>query len=132
VMKGNGDFSLIYHIAPLIAIIGMTKSFLGVGLSVAQTFGQLAASVSGKKASASKRLASLALFLLTYGIVYANPDVLSLIEMFCGPLIAVILFLIPAYLIYTRPSLAELRGVTVFLVVLGGLATLSALLWTML
>ena len=48
VMKGNGDFSLIYHIAPLIAIIGMTKSFLGVGLSVAQTFGQLAASVSGK------------------------------------------------------------------------------------
>lgn len=44
---------------------------------------------------------------------------LSLIEMFCGPLIAVILFLIPAYLIYTRPSLAELRGVTVFLVVLG-------------
>ncbi|WP_086581256.1 amino acid permease [Enterobacter hormaechei] len=132
VMKGNGDFSLIYHIAPLIAIIGMTKSFLGVGLSVAQTFGQLAASVSGKKASASKRLASLALFLLTYGIVYANPDVLSLIEMFCGPLIAVILFLIPAYLIYIRPSLAELRGVTVFLVVLGGLATLSALLWTML
>ncbi len=110
----------------------MTKSFLGVGLSVAQTFGQLAASVSGKKANASKRLASLALFLLTYGIVYANPDVLSLIEMFCGPLIAVILFLIPAYLIYTRPSLAELRGVTVFLVVLGGLATLSALLWTML
>lgn len=48
VMKGNGDLSLIYHIAPLIAIIGMTKSFLGVGLSVAQTFGQLAASVSGK------------------------------------------------------------------------------------
>lgn len=39
--------------------------------------------------------------------------------MFCGPLIAVILFLIPAYLIYTRPSLAELRGVMVFLVVLG-------------
>ncbi|KAB2528861.1 AAA family ATPase, partial [Enterobacter hormaechei] len=104
----------------------------GVELSVAHTLGQLAASVSGKKASASKRLASLALFLLTYGIVYANPDVLSLIEMFCGPLIAVILFLIPAYLIYTRPSLAELRGVTVFLVVLGGLATLSALLWTML
>ena len=87
---------------------------------------------STKKANASKRLASLALFLLTYGIVYANPDVLSLIEMFCGPLIAVILFLIPAYLIYTRPALAELRGVTVFLVVLGGLATLCALLWTML
>lgn len=83
------------------------------------------------KANASKRLASLALFLLTYGIVYANPDVLSLIEMFCGPLIAVILFLIPAYYIHP-PSLAELRGVTVFLVVLGGLATLSALLWTML
>jgi len=131
VMKGNGDFNLMYHVAPLIAIIGMTKSFLGVGLSVAETFGQLAASVSGKKASISKRMASLALFLLTFGIVYADPDVLNLIETFCGPLIAVILFLIPAYLIYTRPVLAQLRGVTVWLVILGGLATLSALLWTM-
>lgn len=129
VMKGNGDFSLIYYLAPFIAIIGMTKSFLGVGLSVAETFGQLAASVSGKKATTSKRVASLMLFLLTFGIVYANPDVINLIETFCGPLIAVILFLIPAYLIYTRNALAQLRGVTVFLVVLGGLATLSALLW---
>ena len=129
VMKGNGDFSLIYYLAPFVAIIGMTKSFLGVGLSVAETFGQLAASVSGKKAATSKRVASLVLFLLTFGIVYANPDVINLIETFCGPLIAVILFLIPAYLIYTRAALAQLRGVTVFLVVLGGLATLSALLW---
>jgi len=129
VMKGNGDFSLIYYLTPFIAIIGMTKSFLGVGLSVAETFGQLAASVSGKKAGTSKRVASLVLFLLTFGIVYANPDVINLIETFCGPLIAVILFLIPAYLIYTRAALAQLRGVTVFLVVLGGLATLSALLW---
>jgi len=129
VMKGNGDFSLIYYLAPFIAIIGMTKSFLGVGLSVAETFGQLAASVSGKKAATSKRVASLVLFLLAFGIVYANPDVINLIETFCGPLIAVILFLIPAYLIYTRAALAQLRGVTVFLVVLGGLATLSALLW---
>jgi len=129
VMKGNGDFSLIYYLAPFIAIIGMTKSFLGVGLSVAETFGQLAASVSGKKAATSKRVASLVLFLLTFGIVYANPDVINLIETFCGPLIAVILFLIPAHLIYTRAALAQLRGVTVFLVVLGGLATLSALLW---
>jgi len=129
VMKGNGDFSLIYYLAPFIAIIGMTKSFLGVGLSVAETFGQLAASVSGKKAATSKRVASLVLFLLTFGIVYANPDVINRIETFCGPLIAVILFLIPAYLIYTRNALAQLRGVTVFLVALGGLATLSALLW---
>ncbi len=131
VIRGSGNFSLIYYVAPFIAIIGMTKSFLGVGLSVAETFGQLVASVSGKKATTSKRVASLALFLLTLSIVYANPDVLNLIETFCGPLIAVILFLIPAWLIYTRPALAELRGKTVFLVMLGGLATLSALLWSM-
>jgi len=55
--------------------------------------------------------------------------VIKLIESFCGPLIAVILFLIPTYLIYNRTALAQLRGVTVFLVVLGGLATLFALLW---
>lgn len=60
---------------------------------------------------------------------YANPDVINLIETFCGQLIAVILFLIPAYLIYTRTALTHLRGVMVFLVVLGGMATLFALLW---
>ncbi|MGD8204312.1 hypothetical protein [Pantoea sp. FN0305] len=130
VMKGNGGFSLIYYVAPFIAIIGMTKSFLGVGLSVAEMCGQLAASVSGKKTTTNKRVASLVLFLLTFSIVYANPDVLNLIETLCGPLIAVILFLIPVYLIYTRTALAQLRGVTVFLVMLGGVATLSALLWS--
>lgn len=129
VMKGSGGFSLINYVAPFIAIIGMTKSFLGVGLSVAEMFGQLAVSISGKKASTSKRVASLMLFLLTFGIVYANPDVINLIETVCGPLIAVIVFLIPAYLIYTRTALAQLRGVTIFLVMVGGLATLSALLW---
>jgi len=44
----------------------------------------------------------------------------------------VIVFLIPAWLICTRTALAQLRGMTVSWVVLGGLATLSALLWPML
>lgn len=132
VIKGNGSFNLIFYVAPFIAILGMTKSFLGVGLSVAETFSQLVASGSGKNAASRKRAASLVLFLLTFVIVYANPDVINLIETFCGPLIAVIVFLIPAWLICTRSALAQLRGMTVLWVVLGGLATLSALLWPML
>ncbi len=132
VMKGNGGFSLIYFVAPFIAIIGMTKSFLGVGLSVAETFGQLVGSLTGKRGAICRHLSSVVLFLLTFIIVDANPDVLNLIETFCGPMIAIILFLIPAYLIYTRPALAPLRGMTVYVVILGGLATLSALLWSML
>jgi len=122
---------LVYLLAPFIAIVGMTKSFLGVGLSVTETFAQLITEASGLKGAGGKRAAYLIMFALTFGIVYANPNVITLIETFCGPLIAIILFLIPAWLIYTRTELRELRGVKTAIIAIAGVATLSALLYSM-
>ena len=123
--------SLVYLLAPFIAIVGMTKSFLGVGLSVTETFAQLMTDASGMKSATGKRAAYLIMFAVTFGIVYANPNVITLIETFCGPLIAIILFLIPAWLIYTRSELRELRGIKAIIIALAGAATLSALLYSM-
>lgn len=47
-------------------------------------------------------------------------------------MIAIFLFLIPVCLIYTRDALRPLRGVTPMIVLLGGVLTVSALLYGML
>ena len=133
VMKGSGSTDLVFWVAPLIAILGMTKSFLGVCLSVAETFTGLTAETlnandeRGQKRA--KHLAYLIMFGLTFAVVYLNPNVVTLIETVCGPLIAIFLFLIPAYLIYTRPQLRTLRGATAITVIAGGVLTVSALLY---
>lgn len=135
VMEGNGGSNLIYYIAPLIAILGMTKSFLGVCLSVAETFTTLTGEVIGAKSEAgwkkAKVIAFLIMFAVSFAVVYVNPDVITLIETVCGPLIAIFLFLIPSWLIYTRKELQTLRGLTAIVVLLGGLLTVSALLYGM-
>ncbi|MEQ4531072.1 MAG: AAA family ATPase, partial [Mixta sp.] len=127
--------NLIYYIAPLIAILGMTKSFLGICLSVAETFTTLTGEVIGAKSESgwkkAKVIAFLIMFAVSFAVVYVNPDVITLIETVCGPLIAIFLFLIPAWLIYTRKELQTLRGLTAIVVLLGGLLTVSALLYGM-
>ncbi|ELY2644982.1 AAA family ATPase [Cronobacter sakazakii] len=129
VMQSQGGLDLLFMIAPFIAIVGMTKSFLGVCLPVAETITALVAGHAGMKKQA-KRLAFLAMFIATFAVVDLNPDVITLIETVCGPLTAIFLFLIPTYLIYTRDALRSLRGPTAVMVATSGLLTVSALLYS--
>ncbi|EJK9929212.1 AAA family ATPase [Cronobacter sakazakii] len=129
VMQSQGGLDLLFMIAPFIAIVGMTKSFLGVCLPVAETITALVAGHAGMKKQA-KTLAFLAMFIATFAVVDLNPDVITLIETVCGPLTAIFLFLIPTYLIYTRDALRSLRGPTAVMVATGGLLTVSALLYS--
>lgn len=135
VISSPGNAGVLFYIAPFIAILGMTKSFLGVSLSVAETFSDFTVRLfncrSAKSRKMSQAAAMLAMYSMTSLIVYANPNVITLIEAFCGPLIAIILFLIPAWLIYNKPSLAFLRGGKALVILIGGIATLSALLYSM-
>ncbi len=133
VIGGHGGMSAMLYIAPFIAIVGMTKSFLGISMPVAETFNVLAADMlKMKRAGSVKRLklaVSLLMFVVTSVVVYLNPDVLNMIETLCGPLIAIFLFVIPTYLILTRNALKPLRGFTAMAVMLSGVATVSALLY---
>ncbi|ALB64958.1 FIG00554570: hypothetical protein [Cronobacter condimenti 1330] len=130
VMQSKGGLDLLYIIAPFIAIVGMTKSFLGVCLPVAETLTTMISQRTGAQKS-GKTLAFFAMFAVTFGVVYLNPDVITLIETVCGPLTAIFLFLIPTYLIYTREALPSLRGPTAIVVATGGALTVSALLYSM-
>lgn len=132
VMEGEGRSGLLFYAAPLIAIIGMTKSFLGICLPVAETFADLVTETTGVTESKGKTIAFLLMFAVSFAVVYVNPNVINLIETVCGPMIAIFLFLIPVFLIYTRDALRPLRGVTPLIVLTGGVLTVSALLYGML
>ncbi|WJD51101.1 AAA family ATPase, partial [Enterobacter sp. PGRG2] len=132
VMEGERRSGLLFYAAPLIAIIGMTKSFLGICLPVAETFADLVTETTGVTESKGKTIAFLLMFAVSFAVVYVNPNVINLIETVCGPMIAIFLFLIPVFLIYTRDALRPLRGVTPMIVLTGGVLTVSALLYGML
>ncbi|MGU3522446.1 AAA family ATPase [Enterobacteriaceae bacterium C23F] len=132
----GGDKSMLMWLAPFIAIIGMSKSFLGISMPVAETFSALCASVvnhqSTKGIKRIKTAILVVMFCITTVVVWINPDVINLIETVCGPLIAVFLFLIPSYLIFRRWELKPLRGIVAFISLASGIATLSALIFAML
>lgn len=131
----GGERSLMFWLAPFIAIIGMSKSFLGISMPVAETFSALCASVvNHQSVRGLKRIKAAILavmFCITTAVVWINPDVITLIETVCGPLIAVFLFLIPSYLIFTRRELKQLRHVVAIICLASGMATLSALIFAM-
>lgn len=134
-MEGNGGSGLLFWVAPLIAIVAMTKSFLGVCLPVVETFFALTGDAFGVKDEAGrKRAKAMALgflFAVSFVVSCWNPDVLALIETVCGSLIAVFVFAIPSYLIYTRKELHKLRGGMTLIVIVSGILTISALLYSM-
>ncbi|HHP5462362.1 TPA: amino acid permease, partial [Aeromonas veronii] len=106
---------LIAYVGPLIAILAMSKSFLGTSMGVSEgTVSMVSGACQGLGLSLREttiaRVSSVILFVVTGVITYLNPNVLEIIEKVSGPLIAVILFLLPACSIYRLPALKRYRG----------------------
>ncbi|MFQ2033930.1 amino acid permease [Aeromonas veronii] len=128
---------LIAYVGPLIAILAMSKSFLGTSMGVSEgTVSMVSGACQGLglslKESTIARVSSVILFLVTALITYLNPNVLDIIERVSGPLIAVILFLLPACSIYRLPALKRYRGPSTLFVLVMGLLAISALIYDLL
>ncbi|EKB21728.1 HAAAP family serine/threonine permease [Aeromonas veronii] len=128
---------LIAYVGPLIAILAMSKSFLGTSMGVSEgTVSMVSGACQGLglslKESTIARVSSVILFLVTALITYLNPNVLDIIERVSGPLIAVILFLLPACSIYRLPVLKRYRGPSTLFVLVMGLLAISALIYDLL
>ncbi|KRV63365.1 serine/threonine protein kinase [Aeromonas veronii] len=128
---------LIAYVGPLIAILAMSKSFLGTSMGVSEgTVSMVSAACQGLglslKESTIARVSSVILFMVTAVITYLNPNVLDIIERVSGPLIAVILFLLPACSIYRLPALKRYRGPSTLFVLVMGLLAISALIYDLL
>ncbi|WP_429016149.1 amino acid permease [Aeromonas veronii] len=115
---------LIAYVGPLIAILAMSKSFLGTSMGVSEgTVSMVSGACQGLglslKESTIARVSSVILFMVTAVITYLNPNVLDIIERVSGPLIAVILFLLPACSIYRLPALKRYRGPSTLFLCIG-------------
>jgi serine transporter len=125
---------VIEYIGPPIAFIAMAKSFLGHYLGGKEGFNGLVQKIlrSRNKTISEKKLDKLTIafmFVTAWGIATINPSILALIESLGGPILAILLFLMPMYAIHKLPVLAKYRGKlsNIFIVVMGIVAISAAI-----
>jgi serine transporter len=126
---------LIACAAPLIAFIAISKSFLGHYLGAKEGLNAImvkSLKSYGKTIQTSKLQLIIEVFIiLTCWIVATiNPNILTMIERMAGPIIALLLFILPMYAIAKVPALKKYRNVTsnVFVVVMG-VISISAIIY---
>ncbi len=129
---------VIAYAAPLIALVAITKSFLGHYIGASEGFqGLIVKSLRGRNRSMSakwlERSTALFMILTCWAVATFNPSILGMIETMGGPIIACLLFLMPMYAIRRVPSLRQYSGqVSNVFVVLIGLIALSAIVFSVL
>jgi serine transporter len=129
---------VIAYAAPLIALVAITKSFLGHYIGASEGFqGMIVKSLRGRgkvmSASWLNRATALFMILSCWAVATFNPSILGMIENLGGPVIACLLFLMPMYAIRRVPALRQYSGqVSNVFVVLIGLIALSAIIYSVL
>lgn len=129
---------LIDWVAPLIATVAITKSFLGHYLGAREGFnGMIIKSLRsrGKTASEDKlnRITGIFMLLTTWLVATLNPSILGMIETLGGPIIAMLLFLMPMYAIQKVPAMKKYSGkLSNVFVILMGLIAMSAIIYSLL
>ncbi|MDE1477506.1 HAAAP family serine/threonine permease [Xenorhabdus bovienii] len=123
----------IEYIAPLIAFIAITKSFLGHYLGAREGFNGIvnkALSTQGKtiQRKSLNRITSLFMLVSAWIVATLNPSILDIIQSLGGPIIAMILFIMPMYAIHKVPAMRKYAGKpsNVFVVVTGLIAISAA------
>ncbi|MGF6112862.1 serine/threonine transporter [Pseudomonas frederiksbergensis] len=129
---------VIAYAAPLIALVAITKSFLGHYIGASEGFqGLIVKSLRGRgrvmSSSWLNRVTALFMILSCWAVATFNPSILRMIETLGGPIIACLLFLMPMYAIRRVPALRQYSGqASNVFVVLIGLIALSAIIYSFL
>ncbi|QNP18923.1 serine/threonine transporter [Providencia rettgeri] len=131
-LSGYFDQPFIKYAAAIIAFIAIIKSFLGHYLGAREGFNGLverAYRAKGKTIDVRKLNRGTAIFMLvtTWLVATLNPGVLDIIESLGGPVIAILLFLMPMYAISKVPAMRKYSGkITNVFIVIMGLVAISA------
>ena len=108
-LANHFDNPVISYFGPFVAFLAISSSFFGHYFGAPKKFQKISA----------------AFFMITLWIVaILNPSILGFIESLSGPVIAMILFIMPMYAIRHVPALQRFRGApsNVFVVVMGSIA----------
>jgi serine transporter len=125
------DAVMFRDIAPLIAIIAITKSFFGHYLGTKEGFVGIVRRVPALSGSSKKKLDFIALIsigLMSWIVSIFDPNVLNMIETLIGPIIALILFIMPAVSILKIPAFKKYKSVSTYFILVFGLLALSAII----
>lgn len=137
-LANHFNSAFIAWMAPVIALIAITKSFLGHYLGAREGFNGIMQSIlrsRGQEMSSPQlnRLTSVFMLVSSWAVATLNPGILTMIETLGGPVIAVILFLMPMYAIQKVPAMRKYSGhLSNLFVVLLGLIALSAIFYSLL
>lgn len=123
----------IATLGPLVAFIAITSSFLGHFLGARESFNGLVTKYSKLSYKQADKLGVIVMFLTIWLAAVVNPSILGMMEALSGPVIAMILFIIPMLAVYKVDVLKIYRGKTstYFLLATGSIA-ISALLFGLL
>ena len=116
----------------IVAIVAMSKSFLGTYFGVIEGATEIVKSslnqVGVKKSRAFNRAISImGVSLITFAVCCINPNAISMIYAISGPLIAMILFIMPTLSTYLIPSLKQYRSIGNLLTLIVGVLCVSVM-----
>jgi serine transporter len=116
----------------IVAIIAMSKSFLGTYFGVIEGATEIVKTLLNqagvKKSRAFNRAISiLGVSLITFIVCCINPNAISMIYAISGPLIAMILFIMPTLSTYLIPSLKPYRSIGNLLTLIVGVLCVSVM-----
>lgn len=119
--------------APLIALVAISKSFLGHYIGASEGFKGLVLKSGARPGSKTlDRLTALCMLVVCWIVATLNPSILGMIETLGGPVISVLLFLMPMYAIRKVPAMHKYSGkLSNVFVVLSGVVAISALVWSL-
>lgn len=106
---------LIGYLGPAVAIAAIGSSFFGHYLGAAEGAAGIVRSIAaaaGKKPSEKVISSGVAvfIFLSTWAVAILDVGILDMIETLAGPIIAVVLYLMPMYAIHRFDALKQYRG----------------------
>ncbi|GIU35196.1 serine/threonine transporter [Shewanella schlegeliana] len=136
-LANHFDTPIIAYVAPIVAIIAITKSFFGHYIGASEGFNGLiikAARGKGKEVNPVilNRVTAGFMLLTTWAVATINPNILGMIESLGGPIIALLLFIMPMYAIMKVPAMKQYSGAisNVFVVIIG-LVSISAIFYSL-
>lgn len=131
------DAPIIVLIAPIIALVAITKSFLGHYIGCYEAMRDLMLEAGHKQGKQlSIRFVDTVIFvfmvLSCWWVAYKDPSILGIIEGVSGPLTALILIILPMYGIARVQKLISYRGVwSNYFITAVGTLSLAAILYHM-
>lgn len=119
----------------VVAVVAMSKSFLGTYFGVIEGASEIVKTSLNqfgiRKSRAFNRAMSILLVsTLTFIVCFINPNAISMIYAISGPLIAMILFIMPTLSTYIIPALKPYRSVGNFITLVVGLLCVSVMFFS--